>query len=378
MFTYRYLIPIETLKRLEPWLKQNIGYERCLLHDEFEAILDAALTTFESDDEEKKLYLAHNTELTIEEHRIIDWNKNGKSWSINQDQRYEYAMNIGANIVMYCKFYDSKEEEEKNKDKKNTDDIIYCNINDETITVLLQDIHKKASRYHTDINEGYSYDDICYILILITGLYYKSRTSLFYHLHLLPSMPNSVQEDMFKLYEFLHDKNGPLKKKHPKVSIVCGNISVTLKNEYNWWMGILDDYCERQMGLKKLDSKGAPLFEKDDKPRDVQKAYEEFKQTHPHTPGRPSDELFDTLLLSLYKLTFILPGIKFRAKSITYKQVDFILQCLDYLGLPSSNDFEARKALRSKIAYLIKQDKQSCWLDFSTYRQDGDDQVCIR
>lgn len=362
MPTFRYLIPIKTLKELEPWLRQNIGYEHCLLHNEFEAILDATLTTLKLDDDEKQLYLEHDTKLTWEQHAAIGFNET--TGTINQEERYEYAINIGANIVISCEYNNN----ETDREKYNNPDLSY--LTSEDIESLLRETCIKAKKYNNDANTNFSISDIYYLLILFTVLYHKCKNSSFYHLSLLNSVPISEQEDIFKLYQFLHTgRPEPFTKKVPKVSIVCNNQQLQLNNEHNWFISILNEYLVKRMKLNRFNNE-AQL-------RHVNNAYKEFKQTYPKVPGYPNDVIFNTLLISLYKLTLIFPGIEFPHKSITYKQVDFIIQYLKYLGFSIASDIEGRKNLRSKINYLIKHDKRPCWLDFSTYRQISDDEVFI-
>ena len=82
-------IPIENIKRIEAWLKDETGFDRSMLHNELDYISDVYLLP-------KKLAEVQDLYLSIrKEEQNIPYPNKG-----TDEERYEFSMTVGKNLIL--------------------------------------------------------------------------------------------------------------------------------------------------------------------------------------------------------------------------------------------------------------------------------------
>jgi len=303
------IIPIESIKRIETWLKDETGFSRSMLHNELDYISDVYLLPKQFA-EVQDLYLS----IRKEEQNIPYPNRG------TDEERYEFSMTVGKNLILESGSYQAEYIETL----WNT----YNTNEDETCTQ--QDL------------------DIFYGILLIVCIYHKYKQTCGYFDFgdyiadpVQVQYTYSVRPDMLRLYRMFHEKK---KTKHDTVTIEYNKQKIELANDDNWFLQMITPYLEKYLGVASLEE-----------------AETELEKDYPSIGKRGrkrENAILDTVTLSVYNLlrhsSFAIKG-----KGLTDNEGNFILELLKYLEIldedsPKNDILNLRATIRNLQKYGVR------------------------
>ncbi len=303
------IIPIESIKRIETWLKDETGFSRSMLHNELDYISDVYLLPKQFA-EVQDLYLS----IRKEEQNIPYPNRG------TDEERYEFSMTVGKNLILESGSYQTEYIETL----WNT----YNTNEDETCTQ--QDL------------------DIFYGILLIVCIYHKYKQTCGYFDFgdyiadpVQVQYTYSVRPDMLRLYRMFHEKK---KTKHDTVTIEYNKQKIELSNDDNWFLQMITPYLEKYLGVASLEE-----------------AETELEKDYPSIGKRGrkrENAILDTVTLSVYNLlrhsSFAIKG-----KGLTDNEGNFILELLKYLEIldedsPKNDILNLRATIRNLQKYGVR------------------------
>lgn len=302
-------IPIESIKRIEAWLKDETGFDRSMLHNELDYISDVYLLP-------KKLAEVQDLYLSIrKEEQNIPYPNKG-----TDEERYEFSMTVGKNLILESGNYQTEY------------------------------IEKLWNTYNTNEDETYIQQDrdIFYGILLIVCIYHKYKQTYGYFDFedyiadpVQVQYTYSVRPDMLRLYKMFHEKK---KTKHNTVTIEYNKQKIELTNDDNWFLQMITPYLDKYLGVSSLEEADTEL----------DKDYPSIGKR-----GRKRENaILDTVTLSVYNLlrhsSFAIKG-----KGLTDNEGNFILELLKYLGLldedsPKNDILNLRATIRNLQKYEVR------------------------
>ena len=278
-------IPIESIKRIEAWLKDETGFDRSMLHNELDYISDVYLLP-------KKLAEVQDLYLSIrKEEQNIPYPNKG-----TDEERYEFSMTVGKNLILESGNYQTEY------------------------------IEKLWNTYNTNEDETYIQQDrdIFYGILLIVCIYHKYKQTYGYFDFedyiadpVQVQYTYSVRPDMLRLYKMFHEKK---KTKHNTVTIEYNKQKIELTNDDNWFLQMITPYLDKYLGVSSLEEADTEL----------DKDYPSIGKR-----GRKRENaILDTVTLSVYNLlrhsSFAIKG-----KGLTDNDRLFSLELILYQGAGS-------------------------------------------
>ena len=303
------IIPIESIKRIETWLKDETGFSRSMLHNELDYISDVYLLPKQFA-EVQDLYLS----IRKEEQNIPYPNRG------TDEERYEFSMTVGKNLILESGSYQTEYIETLwNTYNTNEDE-----------TCIQQD------------------QDIFYGILLIVCIYHKYKQTCGYFDFgdyiadpVQMQYTYSVRPDMLRLYRMFHEKK---KTKHDTVTIEYNKQKIELANDDNWFLQMITPYLEKYLGVASLEE-----------------AETELEKDYPSIGKRGrkrENAILDTVTLSVYNLlrhsSFAIKG-----KGLTDNEGNFILELLKYLEIldedsPKNDILNLRATIRNLQKYGVR------------------------
>lgn len=297
------IIPISTIKRIEPWLNNEVGFSRSMFHNELDYISDIYLLGNRFSTEIQDLHLSIK-----KEEQEIPYPNFG-----TDEEKYEFSMTIGKNLVLESGNFKS------------------------------EDILEQWNAYNTNENQAYEQNDqdIFYGILLIISIYYKyTQTNGCFDFEDYIIDPTqirysySIRPDMLNLYKIFHGKK---KTKNNTVTIEYNKQKIELTNDDSWFLNMITPYLDKYLGVSTLEESETEL----------EKDYPSVGKR-----GRKRENaILDTVTLSIYNL---LRHSSFAAKGkgLADNEGKFILGLLNYLKLidedsPKNDVLNLRATIRN-------------------------------
>lgn len=305
------IIPIELFKRIEPWLINDIHFDRMLIDKELDLISDIYLLGDKKFPEETQ-----NIFLSIKRNeKEIPYPNLG-----TDEEKHEFSLTVGKNLVLDSGTW-------------NTDNIIN----------LWNEHNRDENPEYQQIDQ-----DVLYGILLVIALYYKHQQTngLFDFEDFIINQEQmaytySIRPDMLRLYKLFHDKK---KSKKNTITIEYNKQKIELTNDDEWFLNMITPYLDKYLGVPNLEE-----------------VTEELEKDYPTlgTRGRKKQStIFDTVLLSIYNLLRH-SSFAIKDKGLTNNEGEFILDVLKYLELieedsPKDDILNLRATIRNLQKYGVQ------------------------